>query len=155
MDSALLQRIQDFYFEFPGYGSGAKRIIIPHLPAYKAITYRNGDLSVVDCWTSNGSYSAGMMTIYADDRPVWVEHYGGMYEEAAIPLLKYALEETRKTREFVGGRGPRRFSNSSMVYVNRPRSNDFTQFNGDEEIRSLVTGNLLGWHDYWGMALFS
>jgi len=71
-----------------------------------------------------------------------------------IPFLKLALSQTARTREFVGGRGPRIFPNpeGTLIYVNRPEINDFSYFRGREDVFDVYTGKSVGFHDYWGMS---
>lgn len=80
-------------------------------------------------------------------------NYGGYYEERAIKFLKAALRKAYEARQFFGGRGPLVFSEGSLVYVNQLRLNDFSKFEGREEVFNLGTGSSLGWHEYWGMTL--
>jgi len=68
---------------------------------------------------------------------VWLMNYGGYYEERVIKFLKAALYKAYKDRQFFGGRGPLVFSEGSLAYVNQPRLNDFSKFEGREEIFDL------------------
>ncbi len=152
-----IEQIQSFFFKtiVGGWAVGGQKIKIADMPGYKAITFRDGDFYLLDryCVTPNSPKSAGTTTIWFQDVPVWLMNYGGFYQESAIAFLKRALLQTYVTHQFVGGRGPLVYTEGNLVYVNQPRLNDFTKFEGREEVLNTESGVLLGFHEYWGMSL--
>ena len=155
---AYMEDIERFFFKamVNGWASGCEKIKIADMPAYKAISFRDGNFYLLDryCVVSKSQKSAGTTTIWYRDEPVWVMNYGGFYEESAIVFLKRALLEAYKEREFVGGRGPIFYSeNEGLNYVNRPLLEDFAKFEGREEVFNASSGKSLGFHEYWGMSL--
>lgn len=154
-----LKDVEQFFFDAPGYGSGAQKIVIPELPDDKFIVWRDGLFEMIDQYsvTPDGPWSSGVTKIRYNRRVVWVTHYGGYYFEEVIPFLKLMLLETTRVRQFIGGRGPRyRLSeDGSLAYVNTPEQNDFANFRGREEIFHVKTGESRGFHYYWGMAFMS
>ncbi len=157
--SALVQRIQSFFFEamVEGWAGGGKKTEIADMPGYKAISYRDRDFFLLDCYCVNpGSRkSAGTTTIWLGDEPVWFMSYNGFYAVNAIPFLKRALWRTYEAQKFFGGRGPIAFQEGPYVYLNRPRPNDFEEFAGREEIiHTGIPGPLLGFHEYRGSIMF-
>ena len=151
-----LDDIEQFFFDAPGYDSGAEKITIPELPGDKIIRFRHGLWEMIDQYSvsPDGPWSAGVYKIRYNTRVVWVMHYGGQYPEEVIPFLKFALLQTRRSRQFFGGRGPLFFPNpgGTLVYVNSPEINDFFAFRGKEQIFDVRIGKPLGFHDYWGMS---
>lgn len=97
-------------------------------------------------------YSVGTTMIRFRDVPIWWISYGGFYQERAIPFLKAALSKTYEAGEFVGGRGPRTYTEGGMCYENIFRG-DVHRFSGREEIRNQDPHELLGFHEYLGMSL--
>lgn len=152
-----MTRVQSFFFRamVEGWATGGRKIKIAEMPGYKALPFREGDFSLLDCYcvTPNSPKSAGTTTIWFQDVPVWLMNYGGYYEEQAIKFLKRALRQAYEAHQFVGGRGPLVHTEGSLVYVNRPRLNDFAKFEGREEIFDAQSGTSLGFHEYWGMSL--
>lgn len=152
-----LKEVEQFFFKamIEGWTAGGKKIVIPHMPNYKALPFRDGDFYLLDryCVTTHGPKSAGTTTIWFQDAPIWLMNYGGYYEERAIKFLKAAIRKAYGAHQFFGGRGPLLFSEGSLVYVNQPRLNNFSKFEGREEVFDLETGGSLGWHEYWGLAL--
>lgn len=150
--------IQKFFFKAMqqnGYSSGGQKITIPSMPGYKAIPFREGDFSLLDCWctTPHSQKSAGTTTIFYKDSPVWWMQYNGWYTEEAISFLKLALSKTAETQEWLGGRGPKEFTDGRLVYRNDPRINDFAGFNGYECIIYRNRLGHLGYHEYSGFLL--
>lgn len=156
-----ITQTQEFFFKamLEGWSAGGPRIQIPDMPGYKAIPFHDGDFYLLDCYCviPNSPKSVGATTIWFQDAPVWVMNYGGLYEEKVIPFLKTALLVAYKADQFFGGRGlhyfSMKFSAGSFTYVNNPRHNFFSKFEGREEIFNSETGASLGWHEYWGMSL--
>lgn len=155
--------LADFFFEAmrEGYAlSSARKVSIPDLPGSKAIPYERDNLALVDLWfstpSSNGSH--GMTIIRYVGHPVWVMHYGGWYDEKAIPFLKQTLFLNYSGNIFLGGRGPKFLEKAdrTMQYSNQVEINSFAKFYGHEYIVSgsiktgVPEGELLGEHRYFG-----
>lgn len=156
--SIILADVERFFFDAPGYESGAERVSIPQFPGDKIIVARQGLFEIVDQYcVAPGGWSTGVMKIRYIGNVVWVMHYGGRYSEEVIPFLKLALRQVKWSREFIGGRGPRVFPNpgGTLLYVNTPEINGFSKFRGKEEIFDVQTGKSLGFHEYWGMSFLS
>jgi hypothetical protein len=142
-----------------GWGSGKiKKQESPLLPWYKCIEFFSGKFRVLDtyCTTPLNDKSVGFTIIWFDDIPIWTMNYGGEYPEHTIPFLKLALQSTIIRRDFIGGRGPSRFTHEDypdLIYTNNVYSmkRAFSNFSGQEHI--YEKGNLVGHHDYWGMSL--
>jgi hypothetical protein len=153
-----LEKIRKFFFQamLHGWASGGSKFQIPSLPGFKAIEYTNGTLRLLDVWskTPESNKSSGMTTIFFENNPVWIMHYGGLYEKKASRLVKVALAEAYQKSEFFGGRGPMCvFSDvHKFFYFNAVAINDFERFKGREEVIDYDR-QVLGWHDYWGMSL--
>ena len=159
MTKPKIEEIKSFFFEamVNGYISGGDEIKISEIPEYRAIPFKKGKFYLLDNYliTPYSDKSAGTTTIWYDDKPVWVMHYGGYYKESAISLLKKALAKTYKSSQFFGGRGPLSLSESknSLIYINYPKINDFEKFEGREVIFDTKKNICLGYHEYWGMSL--
>ena len=152
-----IAQIRSFFFKamMEGWAMNAQEIKTTDAPGYTSIPFREGDFYLLDryCVSPNSSKSAGTTTIWFQDIPVWLMNYGGFYEKRTIACLKEALQRTYGVHQFVGGRGPRMHSKGSLVYVNQPRLNDFAKFEGREEIFDIESGELFGFHEYWGISL--
>lgn len=141
-----------------GWAAGVKGIDVPGMPAYKEIVFEGyAGFRVVDRWcVSRSGKSTGATTIWFANDPIWIMNYGGFYSENALSFLKQALMRAYNRSEFVGGRGPQVFQDENderFVYVNKAQyGSKFRQFEGREFINKEPDG-ILGWHDYWGMAL--
>lgn len=155
-----VREIQKFFFRamLRGYVSpDAGKTVIPGMPGYKSVIIDEGEFRLVDAWCSNtfSQKSAGITTISWRNYPVWVMNYGGYYPETSsiISLLKKALRMAYESNEFLGGRGIR-CAEKDFFYVNNPLLNSFSQFRGREEIRfGGENGEVVGFHEYWGMSL--
>ncbi|MFA6588487.1 MAG: hypothetical protein WCT08_05465 [Patescibacteria group bacterium] len=153
-----IDEIKEFFFTamLSGWAaaSGAKRMIIPNLPGYKAFEFREGGLRLVDCWCVNGDHSAGFTTIWENDIPRWTMHYGGMYPQAAIHVVKRALYLAYEDRQFYGGRGLLLLEpDGPFGYINQVLKKDFHDFCGREAVYNNETRQIVGFHDYWGISL--
>jgi len=157
-----IARVQAFFFKamVEGYAAqGSKKTKVADMPGYKEIRFQDGDFLLVDRWCVNRltEKSVGTTTIWFENEPVWVMHYGGVYAESAVAMLKRALAKSYGSYSFVGGRGPRVYvegTEKMFAYVNHPRLNDFSKFEGREEIRAVENdGEQFGFHEYWGMSL--
>lgn len=157
-------RVEAFFFAAmqSGYAmEGVPKAKVPDMPGYKETRYRDDAWLLVDRWCVNpdSDKSVGTTTIWYQNDPVWVMHYGGYYPQAYIPFLKMVLFRQYSWTCFNGGRGPAEFydKQSGMIYTNRPERNKFTRFNGQEEILGISARGdivtLVGWHEYWGMSL--
>ena len=140
-----------------GWAAGAEKISMPGMPGYKAIRFQYREWHVLDkyCANSQTGKSAGETTIWYERTPVWVMQYGGAYDKRVISFLKKCLMEYYEKSIFWGGRGMRFSNNSSgsLFYTNDPLSNNFSQFEGHEEVITVDTGECMGYHDYKGMSL--
>lgn len=166
MDHGMAYSTEQFFFDamVRGWVAKAENKFIPELPGVKAIPYRfegTGDIKdfyLLDWYvaTKESDVSAGSTMIWSKDKPIWVMHYGGSYQERAIDFLKAVLARAYERREFFGGRGQPfcMMPEWGMVYINRIVPNSkFTSFEGREEIFDYCTRESLGWHKYWGIAL--
>jgi hypothetical protein len=151
-----IDKVKEFFFKgmVEGYAGQGARIALDQLPGYKANSFGEGDWYLLDCWCGDplSGRSAGTTTIWYRNNPVWVMHFGGQYPQEVIPTLKAALRQSYQNQEFLGGRGPRTYGIEPYIYVNVPRVNDFSLFEGREGIR-FNRDQMFGWHDYWGMSL--
>jgi hypothetical protein len=143
-----LEEIQKFFFKAMLNGYAASKS-----SGHKA-EFREGNFRLLDCWCVNsGSLkSVGTTKIWFRGEPVWVMSYGGYYSKEVTPFLKRALHMAYESGKFVGGRGLCVIEDE-LFYHNSPRLNDFSRFEGHEEILGNRGEVLLGSHDYWGMAL--
>lgn len=152
-----IEKIQAFFFNamLHGWASGAEAGEVIDMPGYEAIPFREGDLSLLDCYCMNPSSgkSAGTTTIWYQDTPVWFMSYGGHYEEAAILCLKHALLKAYQEGLFLGGRGVNSFQEGSLSYNNEAHAPNFVTFSGREAVFDVQANISLGYHQYWGMSL--
>jgi len=109
-------------------------------------------IAFTDLWqtTPLTRKSFGTTTLTCPEGIVWMMQYWGEYPDEVIPFLRKALLATYSNRQFIGGRGPRYYTDDQYVYLNVVESNDFDKFNGTEYILDKQ-GNILGWHKYHGM----
>src|SRR3989344_4922518 len=89
------RQIGIFFFDAmkQGWATPVKKIPIPQLPGSKSISFRSGELSLLDYYfvTPGFNSSYGTTVIWVAEIPVWIMHYGGFYDKQAISLLKAAL----------------------------------------------------------------
>ena len=125
------------------------------MPGYKAIPFRDGKFYLLDLYskTKDSAKSTGTTTIWHDDNPIWIMHYGGFYKEEAIGFLQRALAEAYITNRFIGGRGPSLFEDDQFRYENTSVTNDFSRFRGREDVLKKQSSEVMGYHEYWGMSL--
>lgn len=152
-----LRSVQNAFFEAMGAGwaQNVQKIKLPELPGSKGIPFVWGDFRVLDCYlvTPHSDRSAGITTIWHQDQPVWIMHYGGWYAKVAIPFLKSCLHRAYvDERRFYGGRGPAFVRDERFTYVNQIERNDFGNFAGEERVFDL-NEQCLGYHWYRGMSL--
>ena len=139
-------------------GEGTKTTSV-EFPGAKIVTVEEeGFLRYIDCYyTYPGSdRSFGQTVIWANDRgekwiPVWGMQFGGYYPESVIAFLKEALQHTYETKQFIGGRGPLEFQQGDLCYVNEPKKNECSDFEGEEKV--FVNGVQVGFHWYRGLLL--
>ena len=139
-----------------GYAGAAERTTIPQLPGSKVIPFVWGDFKVVDLWltTPYSPKSEGMTTIWFQNNPVWVMHYGGRYHDIDIPFIKNCLHRAYVVeRRFYGGRGPQFVRGERFTYINYIERNDFEKFFGEEVVFDLNESHS-GHHWYRGQCLF-
>lgn len=158
-----IEEVQRFFFRAQrhGWAADAASHLVPDMPGYKEISFREGNFTMIDryCVNSDSKKSAGMKTIWFQDMPVWVMNYGGWYDKAVIPFLKDALCVAYAEETFFGGRGPLAFREGDdpqfqyLIYSNSPCKNDFREFRGSECIVAEDVQTLLGSHTYSGMSL--
>lgn len=159
MNKVTISVLREFFFDGMQQGWAAKgeKTTIPQLPGAKAITYRDGNLCLVDYYFADKrtGRSAGSTVIWFRDEPAWIMHYGGYYPKGVIPFLKAALNSAYQDRIFYGGRGPVVFKEKEgpLVYFNGGALDDFARFKGREEILRAGEIRRLGWHEFCGMAL--
>lgn len=157
--------IRDAFFAamMAGYaGETSAKRHISALPCSKLFDFERGEYKVCDTYfTAEGSmHSSGMTIIWHKGQPVWTMYYQGWYEPEAIPLLKQALRANYERGVFLGGRGPKVFSQGSLKYqntVNELRA-VFHNFEGEEEVAYISGPNepasatrVIGRHIYMGM----
>lgn len=149
-------QIQSFFFRamLAGWANGAVATDCPQMSGHKRILFYDGAFTISDryCVAQDGVRSVGSTTIWFQHLPVWVMHYGGQYNEIAIPLLKNALLLAYQRKQFLGGRGVHTLIEGSLVYYNQAYG-DFAKFSGYENIHDHTKGRSLGYHEYWGMSL--
>lgn len=153
-----IAQIELFFFKamVEGYATqSSRKTKVVDMPGYKEIRFQDGDYLLVDRWCVNphSPKSAGATTIWFQNFPVWLMNYGGFYEESAVATLKRALSKTYEAHQFIGGRGPILYEEGELVYMNHPDHNDFTEFDGCEEVFDAESGTSFGYHKYWGMSL--
>jgi len=152
-----VKKTQEFFLKamLQGWISGAEETKVPHMPGYRTIPFRDGDLFLLDCYcvNPNSSKSAGTTTIWYRDIPVWIMQYGGFYRKSEISFLKHALRCAYESNVFIGGRGPIDYREDQLLYENSPNFDEFEGFSGIETIYRLPELEELGHHKYWGMYL--
>src|SRR3989344_1077876 len=151
--------VREFFCEgmAKGWASGAKATEMPGLgPGFKGFIAESGGFRLVDayCVNEESGKSAGSTTIWFRDLPVWVMGYGGWYSGEVGDFLKSALSDTYSRNVFMGGRGPVRMISDLYEYHNKVIMGNFIRFSGEERIYTGGGSGCLGYHDYWGMALW-
>ncbi len=152
-----LDEIQKVFFDAManGWAQGVQEISISEFPGTKAIPFVSGDFRVLDCYTVTpySNKSTGTITIWHQNQPVWVMHYGGWYVVQAIPFLKSCLHQAYVKRRFYGGRGPSYVQDTEFIYLNTVDRNYFEDFAGTERILDTRRRWHFGYHWYRGMWL--
>src|SRR3989344_1895712 len=147
-ESMNITKIIEFFFEAMrnGWAMPVPKTPIPGLPGAKSIPFRIGEYSLLDYYfVAPGSKSSyGTTVIWVVEKPVWVMHYGGWYDERAIPFLKRALMRNYEERIFLGGRGPQQLEGAghTLQYVNHVEQDGFASFKGYEYM--ISTSHLTG-----------
>ncbi len=157
----MTDRVEEFFYRAmrEGYASYVQpEETIAQLPGSKMITYQEDDLKLVDFWlATRGGRSSGNTIIFHENNPVWQMHYWGWYNDEVISFLKRVLLADYGRNhlggvDFLGCRGPKIFTGTTMTYINIVDDGGmFTHFSGREEIFSNSTGHTgCGWHKYHG-----
>jgi len=161
------EKIKAFFFEAMRGGYVNQRPFKLPLPdpfsGEEAIPYRRNfkdGFYLLDYYfvspDSNSCY--GSTVIWFEEKPIWVMHYGGWYDERVIPFLKRALARNYNEDVFLGGRGPEFLEGEdhTLQYFNKVEQNDFNDFRGREGIITtseqwkVAVGTKLGEHHYLG-----
>ena len=160
---ADLKEIEAFFFEAmrAGYAAGSETTKIPKMPGFKGIPYNKGKLYLLDCWAVSpvghkviGNKSVGQTIIWENRIPVWWMQYSGRYPKEVIVFLRKALLENYSRNIFCGGRGPKIFSEGSLIYINDPDPGGrFDFFSGKEKILVRSEDGSSGLHRYRGGCL--
>ncbi len=155
--------IQEFFFEamMQGYAGDGNVTRVFDMPGFKRVEVNRGPWRCIDQWSSysDSNRSTGATFIWHQDIPVWDMHYGGWYSPDVVWFLKAALKSSYERKLFYGCRGPNSFKIEGLEYSNRWQapfrvsSLAFRDFSGKEEIRRIVTQEVLGYHEYFGMSL--
>lgn len=152
----LTEHAQEFFFEamLRGYASDVVPTKVLGMPGFKEIEYNKGSWRCIDRWAvrPDSNRSAGTTNIWYCDMPIWTMSYQGWYDEGVIWLLRAALKSNYDHKFFSGGRGAGHFKKENLEYSNRCRGS-FLDFSGREKICRTITGEVLGYHEYLGMAL--
>lgn len=160
--NVTLAQVEVFFFKAMQYGYASnvsRKTAVLGMPGFKQIDFCDGDWRCLDryCVTPLSSKSAGSTTIWHQNIPVWMMHYGGQYKEEAIDFLKLALRANYDESIFHGCRGPASLSHvgETFLYTNTlfPESRHFGAFTGYEKITNTRDNQLLGYHGYMGMSL--
>jgi hypothetical protein len=150
------QAVMHAFFEAmaAGWAQDAQKDSVLAFPQMKAIPFVLGDFRVMDAYyVGDRGLSSGTTTIWLQDKPVWIMHYGGHYPDVAMGFLKECLLEAYvRRREFFGGRGPYFVRGERFTYVNRVASEAFSDFEGEERVFDLDNREI-GSHWYRGMSL--
>lgn len=153
----LIKVTQAFFFRgmLHGWPSGRGKTDVPDMPGYKKHEHVEGDFHIRDQYTRDeeSGKSEGSTRIWYRRRVVWSMHYSGRYEKRAIPLLKSALRRAYEHGHFNGGRGPKLFGSSGLIYSNIEIWWKFDKFSGHESIIDNEQNTILGSHAYNGQLL--
>ena len=153
-----LADIEDAFFSAmqEGWARGSYENPSPgNLPGSKTFTYPHGDFKVIDRYytTVHSDLSDVSTMILHLEQLVWIMHYGGRYDKAAIPFLKQCLQKAYDKRHFLGGRGDAFVQGDVFTYTNRTEYSEFGKFSGMEQVHNNQTGVCQGYHWYRGMSL--
>lgn len=167
-DAPSLPRIIEVFSEamMAGWVGGVKASPVAGEPNTKETIFTRGHYTVRDKYhvSKTTDFSSGQTRVLFYDVPVWVMHYGGRYPKEVIPFLKDMLRAEYIVKEF-RARGPAdvtsllapmRYSNDFRpMFVGAGGCEHARYFEGLEEIHETnLLRNRLGWHTYFGMALF-
>ena len=134
-------------------GGGAE--VDPEEAGFKELEFRDGD------WYYKDSYSGffqswGRETVWHEDKPVWMQIYGGgmtekfqtntKFAHETFDFLKKALSAGEKQNQFQP-RGPQSFTDSDWKYACE-WTGDITRFTGHEKI--LFKEEIVFTHDFLG-----
>src|SRR3989339_856330 len=91
MDKDTINLIRHFFFKSMrnGWASPTAKSAISELPGAKSIRFSDGEFDLLDYYfvSLDSDYSYGTTTIWLAEKPVWIMHYGGWYNELVIPFL--------------------------------------------------------------------
>jgi hypothetical protein len=118
------------------------------LPGWKMYSYQEGLLKLIDTWytTPGTNKSTGMTMISYGDNLLWIMHYGGTYQDEAMPVVMAALISSYESNQFFGGRGPLFFEHKGISYYNNPERSLFEYSVGTEYVKNGIV--FLGNHTY-------
>ncbi len=155
-----IEELKEVFFQgsLKGWCSGkAKKTESPDLSGWKIITIPVGEFLYIDRYAIGlDGHSFGFIEIKRDENLFWAMRFGGQYTEEASGVVKQALLNIYNKREFLGGRGPRFFKSSSIMYENLVRNGgSFEKFRGFEEVLDQDNIISLGHHWYNGGCMFS
>ena len=94
----IVPKLKEFFLEAMAGGyadSEGSAIRTSGLPGEKIITYKRGQLTLVDRYfvLEGSDRSAGQTVIFEDNNPSWVMSYEGYYLDVAIDFLKLCLRK--------------------------------------------------------------
>ena len=153
-----VSEIEDVFFRAMverSWASGADHLNTGTKPRFKQIPWHHGPWLVIDEWCvgPNGLLSAGSVTIFFRNWPVWVMSFHGRYEAEAIPFLRQALMEAYEQRRFEFGRARPGYVTGPMIYTHKRHEGDFSQFSCQERVVNVDRDLDLGFHIVQGMLL--
>ncbi|MFH1749569.1 MAG: hypothetical protein ABH837_01580 [bacterium] len=156
-----IEQLKEVFFEgnLLGWptGKGLEKTS-PDLPGWKIIKVPVGDFIFLDRYTvGSDGFSNGFIEIRNGEtnQLFWMMMFGGWYIKQAIQVVKPALIDAYKERQFIGGRGPRFFKAGHIIYENRVHNGgSFEKFRGVEEVFDQKGTQPLGFHWYSGGLMF-
>ena len=113
---------REFYWRAMGNGLSlkTKREKKNTVPNHEMFVFREKNLLLVRLRSENaltGSLSE-MITIFADDNPVWTLHCSGFCNKLASPFLAGVLSKAFSEGTGLAARGPKEFEGNKYVYIN-------------------------------------
>lgn len=148
------KKLKAFFFRamLGGWTTSGRKQTSKEFPGYKVATFSEGRLRLVDSWCvrPKSDMSYGFTTIWENDTPVWVMHYGGCYPKEVIHVVKAALAKAYSDKHFFGGRGPIAFRMDGFEYNNDLNDSAFEDFSGREYISVPGKISEIGSHSFFG-----
>ena len=130
---------------------------------YNEFKYEDGSFRIMAVSRPSPATShqrKGMVSIWWNNRLIWIMQYAEEYFDEDRPLIRRILRmshrEVLRTGEFMGARGyPERVMQSrGLVYTNSVHEHsDFAEFSGHESLRFAGESIERGRCDYWGVSL--